>query len=56
MMDALLSEPIFTSKTELLTGFDSFKLYGKKCVFSTGELLHPKAKSRLQLIRSIVVF
>ena len=53
-MDAPLSEPFFTRRMKMLNRPDGFMLYGKLGVdfFSTPELLHPKMKTRLRLIRA----
>ena len=52
IMEALLSEPFFTSRMKMLSRPDGFMLYGKLGVdfFSTSELLYPNTKVRLRLI------
>ena len=54
IMEAPLSEPFFTRRMKLLSRPDGFMLYGKLGVdfFSTSELLYPKMKVRLRLIRA----
>ena len=53
-MEAPLSEPFFTRRMKMLSRRDGFMLYGKLGVdfFSTSELLYPKMKKRLRLIRA----
>ena len=53
-MEALLSERFFTRRMKMLSRPDGFMLYGKMSVdfFSTSELLNPKTKVRLRLIRA----
>ena len=53
-MEAPLSEPFFTRRMKKLSRRDGFMLYGKLGVdfFSTSELLYPKMKKRLRLIRA----
>ena len=52
--EALLAEPFFTRRMEMLSRPDGFMLYGKLGVdvFSTSELLYPNMKFRLRLIRA----
>ena len=54
IMEAPLSEPFFTRKMNLLSRPDGFTLYGNLGIdfFSTSELLYPKMKVRLRLIRA----
>ena len=54
IMEAALSEPFFTRKMKMLSRLDGFTLYGKLEVyfFSNSELLYPKMKNRLRLIRA----
>ena len=54
LMEAPLSEPFFTRKLKMLRRPDGFMLYGKMGVdfFTTSELLYPKMKFRLRLIRA----
>ena len=54
IMEAPLSEPFFTRRMKMLSRPDGFMLYGKLGVdfFSTSELLYPKMKVRLRLIRA----
>ena len=54
IMDALLFEPFFTWRMDLLSIHDSFKLY---CIssaefFFTSEMLYPNIKIRLRLIKA----
>ena len=54
IMDPPMFEPFFTSRMIMLGRPDGFRLYGKLVVdlFSTFELLYPKMKIRLRLIRA----
>ena len=54
IMEAPLSEPLFTMRMKMLSRPDGFMLYGKLGVdfFSTSELLYPNMKIRLRLIRA----
>ena len=54
IMEALLSEPFFTRRMKMFSRPDGFKLYGEfgADFFSTFELLYPKMKIRLRLIRA----
>ena len=54
IMEALLSEPFFTRRMKTLSRPDGFMLYVKLGVdfFSISELLYPKMKIRLRLIRA----
>ena len=54
IMEAPLSEPFLTRRLKMLSRPDGFMLYGKLRVdfFSTSELLYPKMKVRLRLIRA----
>ena len=54
IMEAPLSEPLFTRRMKKLSRPDGFMLYGKLAVdfFSTSELLYPNMKIRLRLIRA----
>ena len=54
IMEAPLSEPFFTKRMKMLSRPDGFMLYGKLRVdfFSTSQLLYPKMKIRLRLIRA----
>ena len=54
IMEAPLSEPLFTRRRKMLSRPDDFMLYGKLGVdfFSTSELLYPNLKIRLRLIRA----
>ena len=54
IMEAALSEPFFTRRMKMLSRPDGFMLYGKLGVdfLFTSELLHPKMKVRLRLIRA----
>ena len=58
IMEAPLSEPLFTGRMKMLSRTDGFLLYGKLGVdfFSTSELLHPNLKFRLRLIRARPTF
>ena len=58
IMEAPLSEPISTRRMKKLSRPDGFMLYGKFGVefFSTSELLYPKLKIRLRLIRATPKF
>ena len=49
-----LPDPFFTRRIKLLSRPDGFMLYGKLRIdfFSTSELLYPKVKTRLRLIRA----
>ena len=49
-----LPDPFFTRRKKLLSRPDRFMLYGKLGIdfFSTSELLYPKLKTRLRLIRA----
>ena len=53
IMEAPLSEPFFTRRLIMISRPDGFMLYGKLGVdfFATSELLYPKMKNRLRLIR-----
>ena len=53
-MDAPLSEPFSTRRMKMFSRPDGFTLYGKLGAdfFSTSELLYPKMKTRLRLIRA----
>ena len=54
IMEAPLSEHFFTRRMKMLSRPDGFMLYGKLWVdfFSTSELLYPKMKVTLRLIRA----
>ena len=54
IMEAPLSEPLFTWRMKMLSRPDGFMWYGKLGVgfFSTSELLYPNMKFRLRLIRA----
>ena len=54
IMQAPLSEPVFTRRMKMLSRPDGFLLYGKLGVdfFSTSDLLYPNLKTRLRLIRA----
>ena len=54
IMEAPLSEPFFTRRMKMLSRPHGFMLYGKVGIdfFSTSELLYPKLKIRLRLIRA----
>ena len=54
IMEAPLSEPFLTRRMKVFSRPDGFMLYGKLGVdfFSTSELLYPKMKIRLRLIRA----
>ena len=54
IMEALLSEPFFTRRMKMLSRHDGLMFYGILGVdfFSTSELLYPKMKIRLRLIRA----
>ena len=54
IMEAPLSGPFFTRRMKMLSRPEGFLLYGKLGVdfFSTSELLYPKMKFRLRLIRA----
>ena len=58
IMEAPLSEPIFTRRLKMLSRPDGFMLYGKLGIdfFSTSELLYPNMKIRLRLIRARPIF
>ena len=53
LMEAPLSEHVFTRRMKMLSRPDGFMLYGKLGVdfFSTSKLLYPNMKIRLRLIR-----
>ena len=53
-MDAPLFEPLFTKRVNLLGRFEGFLLYDKLGFdyFSTSELLYPKMRVRLRIIRA----
>ena len=53
-IEAPLSEPFFTRRKKMLSRPDGFMLYSELGVdfFSTSELLYPKRKIRLRLIRA----
>ena len=57
-MEAPLSEPIFTRRMKMLSRPDGFMLCGKLRVdfLSTFELLYPKMKIRLRLMRARPIF
>ena len=57
-MEAPLSKTFFTRRVELVSRSNGFKLYSKLGVecLSTTELLFPKRKLRLQLIRARPIF
>ena len=54
IMEAPLSEPLFTRRMKMLSRPDGFMLYGQLGVdfFSFSELLYPNMKSRLRIIRA----
>ena len=58
IMEAPLSEPLFTRRMKMLSRPDGFMLYGKLGVdfFSTSEMLYPNMKIRLRLIRARPIF
>ena len=57
-MEAALSEPLFTSRTRLLSRPDGSLLYGKLEVdiFCASEMSYPNIKNSLRLIRAIPNF